>query len=80
MIAIGRAPGRLERAKAVGADVTFSSLDGDPVAFGGEAIDPRAAEARQALQFLRGQIDQRQLGIGLADVDHGDVAGCRHGM
>jgi len=33
VIAIGRSPGRLERAKQVGADVTFSSLDGDPVAF-----------------------------------------------
>jgi L-iditol 2-dehydrogenase len=33
VIAIGRSPGRLEKAKQVGADVIFSSNDGDPVAF-----------------------------------------------
>ncbi len=33
VIAIGRAKGRLERASQVGADVLFSSLDGDPVQF-----------------------------------------------
>jgi L-iditol 2-dehydrogenase len=33
VIAIGRAKGRLERAKQVGADDLFSSLDGDPVAY-----------------------------------------------
>jgi L-iditol 2-dehydrogenase len=31
VIAVGRAPGRIEKAKQVGADVTLSSLDGDPV-------------------------------------------------
>jgi len=33
VIAIGRSAGRLQKAKEVGADVIFSSNDGDPVAF-----------------------------------------------
>jgi L-iditol 2-dehydrogenase len=32
VIAIGRSPGRLERAKQVGADIVFSSQDADPIA------------------------------------------------
>lgn len=44
VIAIGRAPGRLERARAVGADVTFSSLDGDPVAFVRDLTDGHGAD------------------------------------
>jgi L-iditol 2-dehydrogenase len=33
VIVIGRAPGRLETAKQLGAELTFSSNDGDPIAF-----------------------------------------------
>lgn len=44
VIAIGRSPGRLEKAKQVGADVIFSSNDGDPVAFVKELTDGQGAD------------------------------------
>jgi L-iditol 2-dehydrogenase len=44
VIAIGRSPGRLERAKQVGADVIFSSNDGDPVEFVRSLTQGRGAD------------------------------------
>jgi L-iditol 2-dehydrogenase len=44
VIVIGRAAGRLERAKQLGADLTFSSNDGDPVAFVKDHTEGRGAE------------------------------------
>jgi L-iditol 2-dehydrogenase len=44
VIAIGRAKGRLERAKQVGADHTFSSLDGDPLEFVRQQTEGRGAD------------------------------------
>lgn len=44
VIAIGRAKGRIEIAKEVGADMTFSSLDGDPVEFVKAHTDGRGAD------------------------------------
>lgn len=45
VIVIGRAKGRLERAKQVGADVIFSSLDGDALAFVKEETGGHGADA-----------------------------------
>lgn len=44
VIAIGRANGRLERAKQVGADDTFSSLDGDPLEHVRQQTEGRGAD------------------------------------
>jgi L-iditol 2-dehydrogenase len=44
ILAIGRAKGRIEIAKQVGADVTMSSLDGDPVAAVKELTNGRGAD------------------------------------
>jgi L-iditol 2-dehydrogenase len=44
VIMIGRAHGRLERAKVLGADATFSSQDGDPIAFVKEQTDGMGAD------------------------------------
>ncbi len=44
VIAIGRAKGRLERAKQVGADDIFSSLDGDPLDYVRSQTEGRGAD------------------------------------
>lgn len=44
IIAIGRAKGRIGIASEVGADLTFSSLDGDPVAFVKDHTEGRGAD------------------------------------
>ncbi len=44
VIAIGRAKGRLERAKQVGADDLFSSLDGDPLEYVKSQTEGRGAD------------------------------------
>ena len=44
VIAIGRVKGRLERAKQVGADDVFSSLDGDPLEYVKSLTEGRGAD------------------------------------